>query len=111
MMDKIQDISINDLHSFPDNPFKVVEGEELNLLAESIREYGVISPLIVRPCDSGGYEVIAGHRRIKACEKAGIKTVLPLFVIWTEIPLLLPLLTVICTVNTFCPLSEHLPLR
>lgn len=79
MMDKIQAISINDLHSFPDNPFKVVEGEELNLLAESIREYGVISPLIVRPCDSGGYEVIAGHRRMKACEKAGIKTV-PAFV-------------------------------
>lgn len=78
-MEKIQSIAIKDLYPFPDNPFKVVEGEELNLLAESIRDYGIITPLVVRPREGGGYEVIAGHRRIKACEKAGIETV-PAFV-------------------------------
>lgn len=78
-MEKIQSIEIKDLYPFPDNPFKVVEGEELNLLAESIRDYGIITPLVVRPREGGGYEVIAGHRRIKACEKAGIETV-PAFV-------------------------------
>lgn len=79
MMDKIQAIKIKDLHPFPDNPFKVVDGEELDLLAESIKEYGVISPLLVRPRDGGGYEVIAGHRRLKACELAGIENI-PAFV-------------------------------
>ncbi len=78
-MEKIQSIAIKDLYPFPDNPFKVVEGEELNLLAESIRDYGIITPIVVRPREGDGYEVIAGHRRIKACEKAGIETV-PAFV-------------------------------
>lgn len=78
-MEKIQSIAIKDLYPFPDNPFKVVEGEELNLLAESIRDYGIITPFVVRPREGGGYEIIAGHRRKKACEKAGIETV-PAFV-------------------------------
>jgi len=78
-MDKIQVIKLTDLHSFPDNPFKVVENVELQALADSIKDYGVISPLVVRPRDEGGYEVIAGHRRMRACEKAGIEKV-PAFV-------------------------------
>jgi len=78
-MDKIQAIKLSDLHSFPDNPFKVVENEEFQALADSIKDYGVISPLVVRPRDEGGYEVIAGHRRMRACEKAGIEKV-PAFV-------------------------------
>jgi len=78
-MDKIQAIKLTDLHSFPDNPFKVVENDELQALADSIKDYGVISPLVVRPRDEGGYEVIAGHRRMRACEKAGIEKV-PAFV-------------------------------
>jgi len=78
-MDKIQVIKLTDLHSFPDNPFKVVENEEFQALADSIKDYGVISPLVVRPRDEGGYEVIAGHRRMRACEKAGIEKV-PAFV-------------------------------
>jgi len=78
-MDKIQAVLIKDLHPFLENPFKVIEGEELDLLTESIKEYGVISPIIVRPRDGGGYEIIAGHRRLKACEKAGIDRI-PAFV-------------------------------
>jgi len=78
-MNKIQAIKLTDLYSFPNNPFKVVENEEFQALADSIKDYGVISPLVVRPRDEGGYEVIAGHRRMRACEKAGIEKV-PAFV-------------------------------
>ncbi len=71
MKEVIQVISLSDLHSFPEHPFKVVENEELQELEESITAYGVISPLVVRPREAGGYEIISGHRRKAACEKAG----------------------------------------
>lgn len=48
-------------------------------MQESIQDYGVISPVIVRPREAGGYEIISGHRRVNACEKAGLETV-PAFV-------------------------------
>lgn len=76
MKETIKNIAISDLHPFPDNPFLVREDTELQ---ESIKDYGVISPLVVRPLESGGYEVISGHRRMAACEKAGILEV-PAFV-------------------------------
>ncbi|MDR2525914.1 MAG: ParB/RepB/Spo0J family partition protein [Oscillospiraceae bacterium] len=76
MKEQIKNIAIRDLHPFPDNPFSVREDTELQ---DSIRDYGVISPLVVRPIDSGGYEIISGHRRKAACEAAGITTV-PAFV-------------------------------
>lgn len=76
MKEQIKDIPISDLHPFPDNPFGVREDMELQ---QSIEDYGVISPLVVRPIDSGGYEIISGHRRKAACEVAGIDTV-PAFV-------------------------------
>jgi ParB family chromosome partitioning protein len=76
MKEQIKDIPISDLHPFPDNPFGVREDMELQ---QSIEDYGVISPLVVRPLDSGGYEIISGHRRKAACEAAGIDSV-PAFV-------------------------------
>lgn len=79
MKDIINSISIDELHPFPDNPFKVLENEDFQSLTESIKNFGVISPLIVRPLDTGGYEIISGHRRKAACEKAGIEKV-PAFV-------------------------------
>ena len=70
-----------DLHPFPDNPFRVVEDEMLMELAESIKEFGMVTPIITRPMEDGnGYEVIAGQRRVRACELAGIDTV-PAFVL------------------------------
>ena len=70
-----------DLHPFPDNPFRVVEDEMLMELAESIKEFGIVTPIITRPMEDGnGYEVIAGQRRVRACELAGIDTV-PAFVL------------------------------
>ncbi len=79
MKETIRAIPLSELHPFPENPYKVLDDEELQAMADSIRDYGVISPLVVRPRDEGGYEIIAGHRRKKACEKAGIDTV-PAFI-------------------------------
>ena len=79
MKEVIQAIALSDLYAFPEHPFKVVENEELQELAESITAYGVISPLVVRPREAGGYEIISGHRRKAACEKAGIDKI-PAFV-------------------------------
>ena len=71
----------NDLYPFPDNPFHVAEDETLSELAESIKEFGIVTPIITRPKEDGdGYEVIAGQRRVRASELAGINTV-PAFVL------------------------------
>ena len=70
-----------DLYLFPDNPFHVVEDEMLSELAESIKEFGIVTPIITRPKEDGnGYEIIAGQRRVRASELAGINTV-PAFVL------------------------------
>ena len=70
-----------DLYPFPDNPFLVAEDETLSELAESIKEFGIVTPIITRPKEDGnGYEVIAGQRRVRASELAGINTV-PAFVL------------------------------
>lgn len=69
-------LKIADLHPFPDNPFRVAEDGQLAELAESIKEFGVVTPIITRPKEDGnGYEVIAGQRRVRASQLAGIETV------------------------------------
>lgn len=81
---KKQDFKVlktKDLYPFPDNPFHVAEDETLSELAESIKEFGIVKPIITRPKEDGdGYEVIAGQRRVRASELAGINTV-PAFVL------------------------------
>ena len=59
----MQMIPIEEISEFPNHPFRVVEDEELEKMAESIREYGVLNPAIVRPKEGGGYEMVSGHRR------------------------------------------------
>ncbi|MDD2502856.1 MAG: ParB/RepB/Spo0J family partition protein [Eubacteriales bacterium] len=78
-MDKIQKIKVSELFPFPSNPFKVKDDAELEALTESIRDFGVICPLIIRHRDGSGYEIISGHRRTEACKKAGIDEI-PAFV-------------------------------
>ena len=74
-------LKIKDLHPFPDNPFHVAEDEALIEMAESIKEFGIVTPIITRPKEDGnGYEVIAGQRRVRASELAGIDTI-PAFVL------------------------------
>lgn len=69
---KIDNVNINNLIPFYENPYEIREGEELKSLLESISENGIISPLVVRPTEEKGkYEVISGHRRLHAALRKG----------------------------------------
>lgn len=67
-------ISLSELHPFPDHPFQVREDASMQETAESVKEYGVLVPALARPREDGGYELIAGHRRKHACELAVLAT-------------------------------------
>lgn len=77
-LERIQKIPIRELVPFKDHPFKVVDDEAMLRTTESIAQYGVLTPLIARPLEGGGYEIISGHRRSHAAELAGL----------TEVPVL-----------------------
>lgn len=70
--DKITLLPLSKLHDFPNHPFKVRDDEAMQETTESIRQYGVLVPAIVRPREDGGYEIIAGHRRRRGSELAGL---------------------------------------
>ena len=72
--EKVQEIPLEELHPFPNHPFKVLDDDRMLDTAESIREHGVLVPAIARPRTTGGYELIAGHRRKRGCELAGLAT-------------------------------------
>ncbi len=72
--EKVVEIALSELHPFPEHPFQVREDEAMKETVESVKEYGVLSPAIVRPREDGGYEIVAGHRRKHACELAGLET-------------------------------------
>ena len=65
-------VLLEELHPFRNHPFKVLDDEKLMDTAQSIREHGVLVPAIVRPLESGGYELVSGHRRKRGCELAGL---------------------------------------
>lgn len=69
-LEKIVDISLSEIQEFPNHPFKVIVNEEMEDMARSISEYGVLLPVLVRPLPNGGYQMISGHRRKKASEMA-----------------------------------------
>ncbi len=70
----VVDISLAALHNFKNHPFSVVDDEEMQRMAQSVRERGVLTPATVRPREAGGYELISGHRRKRASELAGKET-------------------------------------
>ncbi len=72
--EQIVQLPLSQLHPFKDHPFRVVDDERMQETVESVREYGVLVPAIVRPMEDGGYEIVSGHRRKRACELAGIET-------------------------------------
>jgi ParB family chromosome partitioning protein len=72
--EKVMNMPLSELHPFPDHPFQVRDDDSMKETVESIKEYGVLVPAIVRPRVEGGYELISGHRRKHACELAGIPT-------------------------------------
>lgn len=69
----ISEVSLGSLYSFPNHPFQVKDDKKMEDLSESIKQYGVLVPGIVRLRESGGYELVAGHRRKRACELAGLE--------------------------------------
>ncbi len=73
--EKVRNIPLSELHPFRDHPFRVVDDEKMEETVESIREYGVLVPIIARPKEEGGYEIISGHRRCHASELAGLEAV------------------------------------
>ena len=77
--EQIQQIPIADLHPFKNHPFKVLDDEAMQRTVESVAQFGVLAPLVARPREEGGYEIISGHRRQHAAELAGLKT-LPVIV-------------------------------
>ena len=70
--ERVQEIPLSELHPFEGHPFRVVDDEEMIKTAESVRDFGVLTPAIVRPDPDGGYEIVSGHRRHRASELAGI---------------------------------------
>lgn len=74
-LERVQNIPVRELIPFKNHPFKVLDDEAMLRTTESIAEYGVLTPLIARPLDNGGYEIISGHRRAHAAELAGLSEV------------------------------------
>ena len=73
-LDKIRDIPLSEIDDFPDHPFHVRDDEDMIQLVESIKTHGVMTPAVLRVKDDGRYELVAGHRRKRACELAGLDT-------------------------------------
>ena len=74
-LEKVQEIPVDQLIPFKNHPFKVVDDEAMLRTVESVSQYGILSPLIARPMEGGGYELISGHRRKHAAELAGLAVV------------------------------------
>lgn len=73
--EKVEYIDIDKIKDFPNHPFKVVNDDKMQELASSIKEYGVILPIMVRPKEDGTYEIVSGHRRKMAAQIAGLKDI------------------------------------
>ena len=73
--EKVMDLPVSDLHPFKNHPFKVLDDDKMRDTVQSIREHGVLVPVLVRPQPDGGYEIVSGHRRHRACLLAGIETI------------------------------------
>ena len=71
---QVFEVKLSELHSFKNHPFKVLDDELMQQTIDSISQVGVLSPAVVRPDPGGGYEIISGHRRLHACEAAGLET-------------------------------------
>ena len=72
--EKVMEIPLRELFPFPDHPFSVRDDDTMKETVESVKEYGVLMPAIARPREGGGYELVSGHRRKRACELAGLET-------------------------------------
>ena len=73
--EQVRSIPISELYPFKGHPFSVVDDKRMEEMVESVKEFGVMVPVIARPLDGGGYEIVSGHRRKRACELAGIEAI------------------------------------
>jgi len=73
--EKVLDIPLSEISDFPDHPFRVLKDEAMQRMSESVKLYGILHPVLVRPKEDGGYEMIAGHRRKMASELAGLEVI------------------------------------
>lgn len=80
----VVEIPLEELYPFKDHPFQVRDDDEMERTVESIKNYGVLCPALVRPRAEGGYEIVAGHRRKRGCELAGLKTLSALIRNYTD---------------------------
>ena len=72
--ERVQEIPLSELHPFKNHPFRVVDDEAMQRTVESVAQFGVLAPALARPRPEGGYELVAGHRRLRASELAGLET-------------------------------------
>ena len=72
--ERVQEIPLSELHPFKNHPFRVVDDEAMQRTVESVAQFGVLAPALARPRTEGGYELVAGHRRMRASELAGLET-------------------------------------
>ena len=72
--ERVQEIPLSELHPFKNHPFRVVDDEVMQRTVESVAQFGVLAPALARPRSEGGYELVAGHRRMRASELAGLET-------------------------------------
>ena len=77
--DQMIEVALEELHAFRNHPYQVLDDDKMEETVESIKTYGVLNPGLVRPRPEGGYELISGHRRKRACELAG-NTTMPVLV-------------------------------
>ena len=73
--EQVQQIPLSDIHPFRNHPFKVLDDELMQQTIDSIMQVGILNPAIIRPDPEGGYEMVAGHRRLHAADLAGLKTI------------------------------------
>lgn len=72
--EQIKDVTLSELHPFKNHPFKVLDDDKMEEMVESVKQYGILVPAIVRERAEGGYELISGHRRHHAATLAGLET-------------------------------------
>ena len=105
------EMPLSDLHPFEGHPFKVLDDELMEQTVESIKQIGVVSPLIVRPDSEGGYEILSGHRRLHAAQLAGLETVPVSSRKWTMMQQSSLWWTATCSGRIFFPARERFPTR
>lgn len=109
--ERIQNLPLDKLEPFPNHPFKVIDDDKMLETVESIKERGVLVPILVRPKNDGNFEIVSGHRRHHASQLAG-KTEIPAIVReMDDDTAFCSWWTVICSARNCCHLKKPLPTR